>query len=48
MIENLDSRCTLCGQHDETTTHILWDCPFARNVWALVRGKLQKSRSGGF
>ena len=42
----VDPRCTLCGQHDETTTHILWDCLFARNVWALVRGKLQKSRSG--
>uniref|UniRef100_A0A7N2MHA8 Reverse transcriptase zinc-binding domain-containing protein n=1 Tax=Quercus lobata TaxID=97700 RepID=A0A7N2MHA8_QUELO len=42
----VDPRCTLCGQHDETTTHILWDCPYAQNVWALVRGKLQKSRSG--
>nr|POE66505.1 hypothetical protein CFP56_68421 [Quercus suber] len=22
--------------------HILWECPLAQNVWALVRGKLQK------
>ena len=35
--------CTLCGQHDETAGHILWECPFARNTWALFRGKIQKS-----
>ncbi|KAK9984559.1 hypothetical protein SO802_034084 [Lithocarpus litseifolius] len=29
-------------KHDEMTFHILWECPLARNVWALVRGKLQK------
>ena len=34
--------CTVCGQVDETVTHTLWECPLARNVWALVRGKLQK------
>uniref|UniRef100_A0A7N2N2W0 Reverse transcriptase zinc-binding domain-containing protein n=2 Tax=Quercus lobata TaxID=97700 RepID=A0A7N2N2W0_QUELO len=38
----VDPICTFCGQHDETTVHILWECPLARNVWALVRGKLQK------
>ena len=25
--------------------HILWECPFARNVWSLVRGKIQKSNA---
>ena len=34
--------CTVCGQVDETVTHTLWECPLARNVWTLVRGKLQK------
>ena len=25
-----------------TVAHLLWECPFARNVCALCRGKLQK------
>lgn len=37
--------CSLYGQYDETTGHILWECPFARNTWALVRGKIHKSSS---
>lgn len=35
--------CVVCKQQSETVSHILWECPFARNVWALVRGKIQKS-----
>ena len=38
----IDPLCTVCGQVDEMVTHALWECPLARNVWALVRGKLQK------
>ena len=38
----IDLKCSFCGQRDETTQHILCECPFAHNVWALVRGKLQK------
>lgn len=34
--------CGLCQQTLETTGHILWECPLARNVWALVKGKIQK------
>ena len=34
--------CGLCKQKPETTGHILWECPPARNVWALVKGKTQK------
>ncbi|XP_075640643.1 uncharacterized protein LOC142612431 [Castanea sativa] len=41
----IDDRCSICCQQSETTCHILWECPLARNVWALVRGKLQKSNS---
>lgn len=41
----IDDRCSICCQQNETTCHILWECPLARNVWALVRGQLQKSNS---
>lgn len=36
----INTRCSLCCQQNETTCHILWECPLA-----LVRGKLQKSNS---
>ena len=36
----------LCKQEPETTTHILWTCPFARNVWALIKGKIPKCSNG--
>ena len=38
----LDPACGICQQQDETVAHALWSCPMARNVWALVAGKLQK------
>ena len=38
-------RGVTCGQLEETTGHILWECPFAHNVQALVRGKIQKTNS---
>ena len=41
----MDSTCTICKQHDETVVHVLCECPFARNVWAMVRGRLQKCNS---
>ena len=34
--------CGFCCQNSKTAEHVLWTCPFARNVWALYRGKLQK------
>lgn len=30
------SSCPLCGQHDETITHIMIGCAFAREVWGKV------------
>lgn len=38
----MDPRCEFCKQQLETVCHVLWECPFARNTWALVRGRLQK------
>ena len=32
----------VCGQQPKTNGHILWECPLARNVWAMVEGKIQK------
>ena len=34
--------CGLCQQKPKTIGHILWECPLAKNVWALVKGKIQK------
>ena len=43
-----DPLCTVCGQERELVTHILWECPLARNVWALVFTRIQKmSNEGG-
>ena len=42
----VDLTCVMCKKEPETTSHVLWTCPFARNVWALVRGRIQKSSNG--
>ena len=39
---NEEERCELCYHHSETTSHVLWECPMARNVWALFKGTIQK------
>ena len=41
----VDPTCSVCGQHEETTGHILWECPLAHKVWALVRGRIQRTSS---
>ena len=38
----VDPRCELCCQQTESAGHLLWECPLARNVWALCRGRIQK------
>ena len=35
------ANCAAC-QQPESAGHLLWECPFARNVWALCPGKIQK------
>ena len=34
--------CDIYQQEPETTSHMLWTFRFARNVWALIRGWVQK------
>ena len=38
----IDPQCEFCCQQLESIAHLLWECPFSRNVWALCRGKIQK------
>ena len=39
---NQYARCEICCQKLESVGHIFWECPLARNVWAICRGKIQK------
>ena len=39
--------CPICLQEDETTLHTLWQCPMARNMWALILGHMQKLPNHG-
>ena len=41
----VNPKCGICGQQDETTSHVLWECPFAQCTWSHVPGKIQKSNS---
>ncbi|XP_075645036.1 uncharacterized protein LOC142616028 [Castanea sativa] len=36
------ARCEFCSQHLETTCHVLWGYPFARNVWSVAGRRIQK------
>lgn len=38
----VDPHCAICCQQPESVGHLLWECPLARNVWALCRGGIQK------
>ena len=38
----MDPLCEFCKKQPETVCHVLWECPFAHNTWAVVRGRLQK------
>ena len=39
--------CPICNQEDESTSHVIWQCPMARNTWALVPGRIQKLPNHG-
>ena len=42
---DVDRNCEFCRQQPKMGAHLLWECPFARNVWALSSGKVQKCRN---
>ena len=39
---NSNPYCVICKQDEDMTIHALWQCPLARNTWALVQGRVQK------
>ena len=39
----IDQICELCRQMRETCAYMLWECPFAQNVWAMMKGRVQRS-----
>jgi hypothetical protein len=39
--------CSICALPEESTHHALWQCPMARNTWALVHGRMQKLPNQG-
>ena len=45
LIVRVEPTCEICHQQPETNSHLLWECPFAQNVWALFKGRIQKSRN---
>ena len=38
----VDPRCEICCKKPESVGHLLWECPLARNVWAICQGKIHK------
>jgi hypothetical protein len=38
-----DHSCPVCGIEEEMTSHILWQCPSAQDVWSVGCRKFQKS-----
>uniref|UniRef100_A0A7N2R3U7 Reverse transcriptase zinc-binding domain-containing protein n=1 Tax=Quercus lobata TaxID=97700 RepID=A0A7N2R3U7_QUELO len=38
----VDPRCEICCKKPESVGHILCECPLARNVWAICKGKIHK------
>ncbi|KAL0011861.1 hypothetical protein SO802_006969 [Lithocarpus litseifolius] len=39
---SVEGKCEPYCHQCETICHVLWECPFTRNVWALFKGTLQK------
>ena len=37
------SRCPLCASHEENSTHLFLQCPFAREIWNILLAQLNLS-----
>ncbi|XP_059450979.1 uncharacterized protein LOC132181760 [Corylus avellana] len=42
-----DPMCPICNNEAETVYHIMWDCPFVRDVWGASHRFLQKFSDDG-
>jgi hypothetical protein len=37
-----DEMCPICGLEEESVSHIIWECQFARDVWGDVHARCIK------
>ena len=40
---SVEPHCEICHHKSETVSHILWECPLARNVWAFLKAGLRSA-----
>ena len=33
--------CKMCNVHEESLVHLLWDCPFAKQIWCKIIPKIE-------
>ena len=43
----MEAGCPICGLELETSMRCLWDCPSARDAWAVGPKKFHKSSTEG-
>lgn len=34
---DIDTKCTLCSQNEETLDHLFWNCVMVHKMWSLIR-----------
>jgi ribonuclease HI len=40
-----EDKCIFCARETETASHVLWECPSARDVWCVSGRRIQKTQS---